>query len=38
VAYALPLKLNIVAAIAVAVIACFWLEGRRPTPPKESAA
>ena len=37
-AYALPLKLNIVAAIAVAVIACFWLEGRRPAPPKESAA
>lgn len=29
-AYALPLKLNIVAAIAVAVLACFWLEGRLP--------
>lgn len=28
VAYALPLKLNIVVAIAVAVVACFWLEGR----------
>ncbi|HET7834800.1 MAG TPA: AzlC family ABC transporter permease [Variovorax sp.] len=25
-AYALPLKLNIVAAIGVAVLACFWLE------------
>jgi predicted branched-subunit amino acid permease len=37
-AYALPLKLNIVAAIAVAVIACFWLEGRRPAPPAGSAA
>jgi predicted branched-subunit amino acid permease len=31
-AYALPLKLNIVAAIAVAVVACFWLEGRVPAP------
>ncbi len=30
VGYALPLKLNIVVAIAVAVIACFWLEGRLP--------
>ena len=29
-AYALPLKLNIVAAIAIAVLACFWLEGRLP--------
>lgn len=37
-AYALPLKLNIVAAIAVAVIACFWLEGRMPAPPRERAA
>ena len=37
-AYALPLKLNIVAAIAVAVIACFWLEGRTPAPPKERTA
>jgi predicted branched-subunit amino acid permease len=35
-AYALPLKLNIVAAIAVAVLACFWLEGRMP--PRERAA
>ena len=25
-AYALPLKLNIVAGIAVAVLLCFWLE------------
>lgn len=38
-AYALPLKLNIVAAIAVAVLACFWLEGRRPpAPPRERTA
>ena len=29
-AYALPLKLNIVAAIAVAVLVSFWLEGRLP--------
>lgn len=26
--YALPLKLNIVVAILIAVIVCFWLEGR----------
>jgi predicted branched-subunit amino acid permease len=38
VAYALPLKLNIVTAIAVAVIACFWLEGRQPPPPRERTA
>jgi predicted branched-subunit amino acid permease len=31
-AYALPLKLNIVAAITVAVLGCFWLEGRMPVP------
>jgi len=37
-AYALPLKLNIVAAIGVAVLACFWLEGRMPPPMKERAA
>jgi predicted branched-subunit amino acid permease len=39
-AYALPLKLNIVAAIAVAVLACFWLEGRvpPPAPPREAAS
>jgi predicted branched-subunit amino acid permease len=36
-AYALPLKLNIVAAIAVAVLACFWLEGRRPSPRDHAA-
>jgi predicted branched-subunit amino acid permease len=36
-AYALPLKLNIVAAIVIAVLACFWLEGRNP-PPRERAA
>jgi predicted branched-subunit amino acid permease len=30
VAYALPLKLNIVAAIAAAVLASFWLENRVP--------
>jgi hypothetical protein len=29
-AYALPLKLNIVAAIAAAVLASFWLEERLP--------
>jgi predicted branched-subunit amino acid permease len=34
-AYALPLKLNIVVAIGVAVLLCFWLEGRQP---KGSAA
>jgi predicted branched-subunit amino acid permease len=27
---ALPLKLNVVAAIAIAVLACLWLEGRVP--------
>jgi hypothetical protein len=37
-AYALPLKLNIVAAIAVAVLVSFWLEGRRPAPTKERTA
>ena len=37
-AYALPLKLNIVVAIAVAVLACFWLEGRRSAPPREKLA
>ena len=29
-AYALPFKLNIVAAIGVAVVLCFWMEGRLP--------
>lgn len=39
-AYALPLKLNVVAAIAVAVLVAFWLEGRTPpaAPPAERAA
>jgi predicted branched-subunit amino acid permease len=37
-AYALPLKLNIVTAIAIAVIACFWLEGRLPAAPRERTA
>lgn len=36
-AYALPLKLNVVAAIVVAVLACFWLEGRQ-APPRERPA
>lgn len=29
-AHALPLKLNVVVAIGVAVLACVWLEGRMP--------
>ena len=33
--YALPLKLNIVAAIAIAVLAGFWLEGRVPARLRE---
>jgi predicted branched-subunit amino acid permease len=37
-AYQLPLKLNIVAAIAVAVLLCFWLEARMPSPPRERTA
>jgi predicted branched-subunit amino acid permease len=37
-AYSLPFKLNIVAAIAVAVLACFWLEGRVPPAPRERTA
>jgi predicted branched-subunit amino acid permease len=37
-AYHLPLKLNIVAAIAVAVLVCFWLEGRQPGRPEGRAA
>lgn len=36
--YALPLKLNVVVAIAIAVLACLWLEGRAPNAPKERAA
>ena len=35
--YALPLKLNIVAAIAVAVLASFWLEKKMAPPPKPAA-
>lgn len=37
-AYSLPFKLNIVAAIAVAVLACFWLEGRTPAAPRGRTA
>ena len=37
-AYHLPLKLNIVTAIAVAVVFCFWLEGRLPRPPQGKPA
>lgn len=36
-AYALPFKLNIVAAIGVAVLLCFWLEGRTPLLRKRAA-
>jgi predicted branched-subunit amino acid permease len=36
--YALPLKLNIVAAIAVAVLAGVWLEGRVPARLRERRA
>jgi predicted branched-subunit amino acid permease len=36
-AYALPLKLNIVAAIAVAVLVCTWIERRTPSPAREPA-
>ncbi len=35
-AYAFPLRLNIVAAIAVAVLACYWLQ-ERPQPREEAA-
>lgn len=37
-AYALPLKLNIVAAITVAVLICFWLEGKLAPRGSERAA
>jgi hypothetical protein len=37
VTYALPLKLNIVAAIVVAVTVSFWLERRGPPAWKEAA-
>lgn len=36
-AYALPLKLNIVAAIAVAVLVSFWLEKRMPAAAEHPA-
>ncbi|MFT3718361.1 AzlC family ABC transporter permease [Pseudorhodoferax sp.] len=36
-AYALPLKLNIVVAIGVAVLACFWLERQLELNPDEDA-
>lgn len=36
-AYALPLKLNIVVAIAVAVLASFWLEKRSPAAWRQPA-
>lgn len=38
VAYALPLKLNIVVAIAAAVLACFWAESRLPPHLRERGA
>jgi len=37
-AYALPLKLNIVAAIGVAVLAAFWLESRQAPAARERTA
>jgi predicted branched-subunit amino acid permease len=36
--YALPLKLNVVVAIAIAVLACLWLEGRMPAGARERTA
>ena len=36
-AYALPLKLNIVVAISVAVLASFWLEKRMPVAWRQAA-
>jgi predicted branched-subunit amino acid permease len=36
--YALPLKLNVVAAIAIAVLACVWVEGRMPAAARERTA
>jgi predicted branched-subunit amino acid permease len=38
IAYSLPLKLNVVAAIGVAVLACLWLEGRQPPARAEKPA
>lgn len=37
-AYALPLKLNVVLAIAIAVLACVWVENRVPSLARERAA
>ena len=37
-AYALPLKLNIVAGIGMAVLACFWLEKQFWLNPDEEDA
>lgn len=37
-AYALPLKLNVVVAIAIAVLACVWVENRVPALARERAA
>ncbi|WBY00147.1 AzlC family ABC transporter permease [Ramlibacter tataouinensis] len=37
-AYALPFKLNVVAAIALAVLAAFWLETRGPARQREHTA
>ena len=34
----LRVRLDIVAAIVVAVLACFWLDARRPPPPREKLA
>ncbi|MBC5782836.1 AzlC family ABC transporter permease [Ramlibacter sp. USB13] len=36
--FALPLKLNVVAAIAIAVLACMVVENRMPPPARERAA
>ncbi|MDB5898546.1 MAG: branched-chain amino acid transporter permease [Ramlibacter sp.] len=38
VAYALPLKLNVVVAIVIAVLACLWVESRWPPKVREQAA
>lgn len=38
VAYAMPFKLNVVAAVGVAVVLCFWLEGRTRRAPHGQAA
>ena len=36
--HALPLKLNVVVAITIAVLACLWLEGRLPPARQERTA